>query len=56
MRSASRIETLSSIWVKKYGADKFEVAIVEDMSKDGAFDEAIKGLCYTFLHLILAVI
>jgi hypothetical protein len=34
---------LQSRWDKKYGAGMFEVAVVEDYTKDGAFDDAMKG-------------
>ncbi|VUC28817.1 unnamed protein product [Clonostachys rosea] len=34
---------------KKYGKDRFELVKAEDMSKDGAFDEAIKGV-QIFVH------
>jgi len=34
---------LQNRWEKKYGAGKFEVAVVEDFTKDGAFDDAMKG-------------
>jgi len=43
VRAISKILTLQAMWDKKYGAGMFEVAIVEDFSKDGAFDDAMKG-------------
>lgn len=42
-RSAEKLANLQSIWDKKYGPGKFEVAIVKDMEKDGAFDDALIG-------------
>ncbi|CAH0048067.1 unnamed protein product [Clonostachys solani] len=37
------------LFEKKYGKDRFELVQVDDMSKDGAFDEAIKGV-QIFVH------
>ncbi|KAJ8508026.1 hypothetical protein ONZ45_g9660 [Pleurotus djamor] len=41
-RSESKAKYLRELF-SSYG-DKFETAIVEDISKDGAFDEAVKGV------------
>ncbi|KAF9230160.1 hypothetical protein BU15DRAFT_11814, partial [Melanogaster broomeanus] len=41
-RSVAKGEHLKKTFVS-YG-DKFEVVVVEDMAKDGAFDEAVKGV------------
>lgn len=49
-RSASKLTDLQAIWDKRYGRGKFQAAIVEDMAKDGAFDEAVKG---AFVHSFL---
>jgi hypothetical protein len=38
------------MWDKKYGG-MFEVAVVEDFSKDGALDDAMKGL-YNLIYII----
>ena len=43
-RSASKLDGLKAIWAKKYPRGHFEVAVVEDMGKDGAFDDAVNGL------------
>jgi nucleoside-diphosphate-sugar epimerase len=43
-RSASKVKDLGALWEKKFGHGRFEVAIVKDMSHEGAFDEAIKGV------------
>jgi len=43
VRAVSKILVLQAMWEKKYGAGMFEVAIVEDFTKDGAFDDAMKG-------------
>jgi nucleoside-diphosphate-sugar epimerase len=43
-RSASKVQDLGALWEKKFGPGRFEVAIVKDMSHEGAFDEAVKGL------------
>ncbi|KAI0088796.1 NAD(P)-binding protein [Irpex rosettiformis] len=42
VRSASKGVYLSKIFAS-YG-DKFELVVVEDITKDGAFDEAVKGV------------
>ena len=43
-RAASKLDGLNALWAKKYPQAHFEVAVVEDMAKDGAFDSAVKGL------------
>jgi nucleoside-diphosphate-sugar epimerase len=43
-RSASKAQALSDLWRKKYGQGRFEIVAVPDMSKEGAFDEAVKGI------------
>ncbi|TFY66463.1 hypothetical protein EVG20_g4630 [Dentipellis fragilis] len=42
VRAASKGDHLKKIF-SSYG-DKFELAVVEDITKDGAFDEAVKGV------------
>ncbi|KAI9058007.1 NAD-P-binding protein [Trametes sanguinea] len=42
VRSASKAEHLTNIF-RSYG-DKFEYAVVSDMAKEGAFDEALRGI------------
>ncbi|KAI8986793.1 NAD(P)-binding protein [Trametes punicea] len=42
VRSESKAADVRKIF-KSYG-DKFEVVVVEDITKDGAFDEAVKGV------------
>ncbi|KIM80150.1 hypothetical protein PILCRDRAFT_73511 [Piloderma croceum F 1598] len=44
VRAVSKILVLQAMWEKKYGAGTFEVAVVEDFTKDGAFDDAMKGV------------
>ncbi|CAG9985054.1 unnamed protein product [Clonostachys byssicola] len=39
----------ADLFEKKYGKDRFELVQVDDMSKDGAFNEAIKGV-KIFVH------
>jgi nucleoside-diphosphate-sugar epimerase len=34
---------ISDLWEQKYREGNFELATVTDMSKEGAFDEAVKG-------------
>uniref|UniRef100_UPI003D264B92 ketoreductase n=1 Tax=Sporidiobolus salmonicolor TaxID=5005 RepID=UPI003D264B92 len=41
-RSASKLANLQKRWDAKYPG-RFETAVVEDMLKDGAYDEVIKG-------------
>ena len=43
-RAASKLDGLNALWAKKYPQAHFEVAVVEDMAKEGAFDSAVKGL------------
>ncbi|KAM0719480.1 hypothetical protein Q7P37_005385 [Cladosporium fusiforme] len=50
VRSADKGEWLESLFSRKYGSGRFEVAIVPDMGASKAFDEAIKGvagICHT---------
>jgi hypothetical protein len=42
-RHVSKVQALSAPWEKKFGAGRFELTTVEDMAKEGAFDEAVKG-------------
>jgi hypothetical protein len=39
---------ISDLWEQKYGEGNFELATVTDMSKEGAFDEAVKGTTQLF--------
>ena len=48
-RSASKLDGLKALWAKKYPQGHFEVAVVEDMAKDGAFDDAVKGSSFLFV-------
>lgn len=50
-RSASKLDGLKEVWAKKYPKAHFEVVVVEDMAKDGAFDDAVKG-SYAYFHLV----
>jgi len=43
VRTASKAEYLKKRF-EQYGQDKFSYVIVEDLIKDGAFDEAVKGV------------
>ncbi|KZP19295.1 NAD-P-binding protein [Athelia psychrophila] len=43
-RAASKIAALKAFWDETYGPERFETAVVEDMAKDGAFVEALKGV------------
>jgi NADP-dependent 3-hydroxy acid dehydrogenase YdfG len=43
-RSASKLAYLKARWDKIYGVGAFEIAVVNDFTKDGAFDDALKGV------------
>lgn len=43
VRSTLKGQWLQDMFDSKYGKAKFELAVVEDMIVDGAFDEAVKG-------------
>ncbi len=42
-RDASKAEWLQDYVAETYGTQRFEVAVVPDMSVEGAFDDAVKG-------------
>ncbi|KAF7975319.1 hypothetical protein HWV62_9743 [Athelia sp. TMB] len=42
-RSADKMANLQATWTQKYGEGKFEVAVVPNIERPGAFDEALKG-------------
>ena len=44
VRNASKVGWLKEMFDKKYGPGKFELAVVEDFAKPGAYDEACKGM------------
>ncbi|RDH36034.1 aldehyde reductase II [Aspergillus welwitschiae] len=43
VRNATRCLWLLDLFEEKYGKGKFELTVVEDMARDGAYDEAVKG-------------
>ncbi|KAL3418292.1 NAD dependent epimerase/dehydratase [Phlyctema vagabunda] len=43
-RDLKKTEGLVALWEKKYGKGRVEIVIVEDMTTEGAFDEAVKGV------------
>jgi uncharacterized protein YbjT (DUF2867 family) len=43
-RTIAKVQNLCAMWEKKFGAGRVEIATVPDMSKEGAFDEAVKGM------------
>ncbi|KAE9363654.1 NAD(P)-binding protein [Stipitochalara longipes BDJ] len=43
-RNISKVQGLSALWKEKFGEQRFQLATVEDMAKEGAFDEVIKGV------------
>ena len=48
-RSASKLEPLREFWDSKYGLGRFQIAVVEDMAIEGAYEEALKGERTRFL-------
>ena len=44
----------SQSWAKKYPEDRFELAVFEDMTKNAAFDDAVKGLDCQYLFVLNA--
>lgn len=47
-RDASKANRMQELFDKKYGPGKFEGVVVQDMSAEGAYDEAIKGVALSF--------
>ena len=43
VRNATKAAWLEELFDNKYGKGHFEIVVVEDMAKPGAFDEACKG-------------
>lgn len=43
VRSLTKAEGLRALWEKEFGPGRFEAVVVEEMSKPGAFDNAVKG-------------
>lgn len=50
-RNMSKVQGLSALWEKKFSKDRFEMVTVSNMSRDGAFDEAVKGTLYLYLSI-----
>ncbi|RDL33753.1 NAD(P)-binding Rossmann-fold containing protein [Venustampulla echinocandica] len=44
VRSMTKLRNLKNSWDEEHGMGKFEPIIVLDMAKEGAFDEAVKGV------------
>ena len=51
-RSADKAKPLQAVIDKKYGTGKLEIYEVKDLSKAGAFDEAVKGMEAIFLEIL----
>lgn len=51
-RDASKLKWVQDVSDKKYGPGKFEGAVVPNMSAEGAYDEAAKGVCFLYLRSI----
>jgi uncharacterized protein YbjT (DUF2867 family) len=43
-REASKVDAIKKTFDSKYGAGKVEVVAVPDITVEGAFDEAVKGI------------
>jgi nucleoside-diphosphate-sugar epimerase len=43
-RNLEKVKGLKALWESKYGPNKVEFIVVQDMSTEGAFDEAVKGM------------
>ena len=43
-REVSKVDSIKKAFDKKYGEGKLEVVAVPDITIDGAFDEAVKGM------------
>jgi uncharacterized protein YbjT (DUF2867 family) len=43
-REVSKVDAIKKIFDSKYGAGKVEVVAVPDITVEGAFDEAVKGI------------
>ena len=43
-RDLKKVEGLRAYWEKLYGPNRLELVVVKDMSHDGAFNEAVKGV------------
>ena len=43
VRSESKGAWVKDLFEQKYGSNKFELAVVPDMDKKGAFDDVMKG-------------
>jgi hypothetical protein len=55
-RTLDKGDDVKAALEKKHGSGKVEIAVVEDMDIDGAFDETVKGqLPRTQLHLFHAL-
>lgn len=46
VRSSAKGAWMLEMFDKKYGPGRFSVAVVEDMTSDGAFDVAMQGGCF----------
>lgn len=52
-RDATKANRMQELFDKKYGTGKFEGVVVQDMSVEGAYDEAIKGVALSFYTYFL---
>lgn len=52
VRDAVKASWVQSLFDEKHGKGKFELVVVSDISKEGAFDEAVKG---RLVHVALSI-
>jgi len=50
VRSQEKGKWAQDYFDEKYGKGKLELVIVSDFSKPGAYNEAVKGLCFHSWH------
>lgn len=46
VRSLSKVASLRAAWEKKHGPGRIEFVVVEDMTVEGCFEDAVKGAKY----------
>lgn len=53
VRNVEKAAGLLRNWESKFGAGQVDLVVVQDISKPGAFDEAVKG-CFKIQHPLLS--
>ena len=49
VRDKTKADLIRDIYEKRHGLENFEAVIVPDLSADGAFDDAVKGM-HMYIH------